>query len=196
MSNKLRAKPGEGNIATMGWQPKLTKILPAVGSRPRPWVLIAEEHAPAAVQLLLNIMNGNYPIKVRMEAAAKVLMIAGTGFRGEARDASGRPAANGTFRLSSAHPGKGDNANRELLRAALATLPPGAVRSGPEQVEAGEKVVMLHNPKYSSLTRAKEMPHGGVFRGKETPGLYGHQAAEVELEVDERDDLEEEAGYF
>lgn len=200
MSEKLRAKPGEGSIVTMGWQPKLTKILPAAGSRPRPWVLIAEEHAPAAVQLLLNIMNGNYPIKVRMEAATKVLMIAGTGFRGEARDASGRPASNGTFRLTGGGAGSSINsssiANRELLRAALATLPPGAVREGPEQVEAGEKVVMLHNPKYSKMTRAKEMPFGGVFRGKQTPGVNFPQHAEVELELDEQDDLEEEAGYF
>jgi hypothetical protein len=184
------------SLATRGWQPKLSKIHPAYGSRPRPWVLIAEEHAPAAVQLLLNIMNGNYPIKVRMEAAAKVLMIAGTGFRGESRDAQGRPAANGTFKLigGAATP----TPNQELIRAALKTLPQGAVKLGPEEVREGEKVVMFHNPRYVNQAKTPENPYGGLYRGK-PEGYKRTGSAEmpiVELETDEHDAMEEEAGYF
>jgi len=158
--------------------------------------LIAEEHAPAAVQLLLNIMNGNYPIKVRMEAAAKVLMIAGTGFRGEVRDAQGRPAANGNFKLNA----KDNNrpANTALIRAALKTLPEGAIKYGPEEVAEGEKVVMLHNPIYKTNGNRADLPIGGVFKGKPDGEVFrgGQQKPIIELETDEQEDFEEEAGYF
>lgn len=199
MANTLKTKPGQGKLATMGWQPKLNKIIPAEGSRPRPWVLIAEEHAPAAVQLLLNIMNGNHPIKIRMEAAAKVLMIAGTGFRGEARDATGRPAANGTFRLAGNSTGPG--ANHELLRAALRTLPEGAVKQGPEQVAPGERVVLLNSSRQSGVRKNPEIHDGGVFQGKPEgtvykPNSFTHAHREIVVEKEEQEDLEEEAGYF
>lgn len=189
------------DLARRGWQPKLTKVHPAEGSRPRPWVLIAEEHAPAAVELLLNIMNGNYPIKIRMEAAAKVLMIAGTGFRGERVDAHGRPVANGSFRIAGGSKGGDTSVNRELLRTALKTLPEGAVKQGPEQVEPGEKVVMLHNPVYNMQPRSRvdsHIPVGGAYRGK--PVGYkrtgGAEKPLIELETDEHDAIEEEAGFF
>ena len=181
------------DIKRAGWQPNLARVVQAPGSRPRPWIIIAEEHAPAAVQLLVNIMNGDHPMKMRMEAATKLLMIAGTGFRGEVRTANNEPIANGRFRVGN----QGDNvANAELLRQALRVLPEGAVYTGPEQVEAEKSVVMLHNVKQAESNGDTTQAHGGRFKGRSEPWKRGVAKPIVELELDEKKKLEEEAGYF
>jgi hypothetical protein len=127
----------------MAWKPKLATVAEQVKAGPRPWVAIAEEHAPEAVKLFVQVMkNQRYPIKVRMEAATRLVMIAGATFRGEKLDAQGRPAANlpgqRVTRLESS-----------ALREVLKQLPAGSVSVSPDLVEPGEKVVVLHDSNHS-----------------------------------------------
>lgn len=127
----------------MGWKPRLAEQTVLAAKGPKPWVAVAEEHAESAVKLFVSIMkNQRYPIKVRMEAATRLVMIAGATFRGEKYDAQGRPAANlpGTnvTRLES-------HALREVLRQ----LPPGSATVSPSQVQPGEAVVVLHDGNHS-----------------------------------------------
>jgi len=127
----------------MAWKPKLATVAEQVKSGPRPWVAIAEEHAPEAIKLFVQVMkNQRYPIKVRMEAATRLVMVAGATFRGEKLDSQGRPAANlpgqRVTRLESG-----------ALREVLKQLPQGSVSVHPDLVEPGEKVVVLHDSNHS-----------------------------------------------
>jgi hypothetical protein len=127
----------------MAWKPKLATVAEQVKSGPRPWVAIAEEHAPEAIKLFVQVMkNQRYPIKVRMEAATRLVMVAGATFRGEKLDSQGRPAANlpgqRVTRLESG-----------ALREVLKQLPPGAVSVHPDLVSPGENVVVLHDGNHS-----------------------------------------------
>lgn len=127
----------------MGWKPRLATADAPKAKDLKPWVAIAEENAPTAVKLFVSIMNNTrYPIKTRMEAATRLVMIAGATFRGEKFDAQGRPAANlpGTnvARLES-------NALKEVLRQ----LPPGSASLSPQAVEQGERVVVMHDGNHS-----------------------------------------------
>lgn len=127
----------------MGWKPKLATVAEQVKQGPRPWVAVAEQHAEEAIKLFAQVMrNQRYPIKTRMEAATRLVMVAGATFRGEKVDAQGRPAANlpgaRTSRLES-------GALREVLRQ----LPPGSVSVHPSQVQPGEAVVVLHDGNHS-----------------------------------------------
>lgn len=127
----------------MGWKPRLVAQANLEPKQTKPWVAIAEENAPEAVRLFVAIMkNQRYPVKVRMEAATRLVMIAGATFRGEKLDAQGRPAANlpgaNVTRLES-------HALREVLRQ----LPPGSATVAPEHVQPGEAVVVLHDGNHS-----------------------------------------------
>jgi hypothetical protein len=127
----------------MAWKPRLTATSTQETKLAKPWVGIAEDAAPQAVKLFVSIMNNTrYPIKVRMEAATRLVMIAGATFRGEKFDAHGRPAANlagvNVARLES-------NALKEVLRQ----LPPGKASLSPSAVEDGEKVVVMHDGNHS-----------------------------------------------
>jgi mRNA-degrading endonuclease toxin of MazEF toxin-antitoxin module len=127
----------------MGWKPRIAtaEVVPEKGTKP--WVAIAEDAAPTAVKLFVSIMNNKrYPIKVRMEAATRLVMIAGATFRGEKFDSQGRPAANLP----------GQNVTRlesKALREVLRQLPPGSAVVNPENVNPGEKVVVVHDGNHS-----------------------------------------------
>jgi hypothetical protein len=127
----------------MAWKPRLATAEAPKARDSKPWVAIAEENAPTAVKLFVSIMNNTrYPIKVRMEAATRLVMIAGATFRGEKYDAQGRPAANlpgvNVARLES-------NALKEVLRQ----LPPGSASLSPQAVDEGERVVVMHDGNHS-----------------------------------------------
>ena len=127
----------------MAWKPKLATVAEQVKAGPRPWVAIAEENAPEAVKLFVQVMkNQRYPIKTRMEAATRLVMIAGATFRGEKLDAQGRPAAN--------LPGQRvSRLESSALREVLKQLPKGSVSVSPDMVEPGEKVVVFHDGNHS-----------------------------------------------
>jgi hypothetical protein len=123
----------------MAWKPRLSGAAELEVKKERLWVAIAEDNAADAVKLFVSIMNNHkYPVKVRMEAATRLVMIAGASFRGEKLDAQGRPAANlpgqRVARLE-------NNALREVLRQ----LPPGSAALSPEVVNPGEKVVVFND---------------------------------------------------
>ena len=124
----------------MAWKPKLPPVgIEVVPMNRRTWVAVAESHAEQAVNLFVNIMkNPRISYKMRMEAATRIVMIAGATFRGERKDGNGRPAAN----LPS-----GTNVTQRLghaaLREALKQLPPGSVIESPEELAEGETAVVL-----------------------------------------------------
>lgn len=127
----------------MAWKPRLAPASTQAPQTVRPWVTIAEDAAPDAVKLFVSIMNNKkYPVKVRMEAATRLVMIAGATFRGEKLDAQGRPAANlpgvNITRLE-------NNALKEVLRQ----LPPGKASLSKDALDDGEKVVVLHDSNHS-----------------------------------------------
>ena len=124
----------------MAWKPKLPVVgTEVVSMERRPWVAVAEKNAEACVNLFVNIMKNNkYPVKVRMEAATRIVMIAGATFRGEKRDGNGRPAANlptGTHIF----PRLGEDA----LRLALRQLPEGTVIESEDEAAEGDTYVVL-----------------------------------------------------
>jgi hypothetical protein len=125
------------------WKPRLSTAAEVVTKGPKPWVAVAEENATQAVKLFVSVMNNQrYPIKVRMEAATRLVMIAGATFRGEKFDSQGRPAAN--------MPGK--NVTRlesHALREVLRQLPEGSATVSPDHVHPGENVVVLSDGNHS-----------------------------------------------
>lgn len=127
----------------MAWKPRLATAQEQKPANNKLWVAIAEENAAEAVKLFVATMkNQRYPIKVRMEAATRLVMIAGATFRGEKLDAQGRPAAN----LPGAKVTKLEN---QALRAVLRELPPGSVVADPSHVKPGEAVVVLNDGYHS-----------------------------------------------
>jgi hypothetical protein len=127
----------------MAWKPKIATVAEQVKAGPRPWVAIAEDNAPEAVKLFVQVMkNQRYPIKTRMEAATRLVMIAGATFRGEKLDAQGRPAAN--------LPGQRvTKLESSALREVLKQLPRGSVAVSPDLVAPGEKVVVFQDSNHS-----------------------------------------------
>ena len=123
----------------MAWKPRIAAATEVVTKGPKPWVAIAEEHASQAVKLFVGVMNNpRYPVKVRMEAATRLVMIAGATFRGEKFDSQGRPAAN----LPGAQVTR---LNSQALREVLRQLPQGAATVSPDLVHPGESVVVMHD---------------------------------------------------
>lgn len=127
----------------MAWKPRLATTQEQKPKSDKLWVAIAEENAAEAVKLFVATMkNQRYPIKVRMEAATRLVMIAGATFRGEKLDGQGRPAANLP----------GANVTRletQALRAVLRELPPGSVVTDPSHVKPGESVVVVNDGNHS-----------------------------------------------
>jgi hypothetical protein len=170
-------RPNEGRPGEMSWKPRLLATAQSKpGESVRPWVAIAEENAQDAVKLFVSIMNNSrYPIKVRMEAATRLVMIAGATFRGEKLDAHGRPAAN--------LPGKNvarleQNALREVLRA----LPAGSVVASKEHVQPGEAVVVLHDGEHSRKP-------GGHIAAATVGGLVEQSEEAPEVDMQAREEL-------
>lgn len=129
----------------MAWKPRIATVSEVVTKGPKPWIAIAEENAPQAVKLFVAVMNNQrYPIKVRMEAATRLVMIAGATFRGEKFDSQGRPAAN----LPGA---RVTRLETHALREVLRQLPEGSATLSPDHVHPGESVVVIsdgnHNRK-------------------------------------------------
>jgi hypothetical protein len=121
----------------MAWKPRIATASEVVTKGPKPWVAIAEENAPQAVKLFVAVMNNQrYPIKVRMEAATRLVMIAGATFRGEKFDSQGRPAAN----LPGA---RVTRLETHALREVLRQLPEGSATVSPDHVHPGENVVVI-----------------------------------------------------
>lgn len=152
----------------MSWAPKIVKVEPTGEiSKTRPWVAVAEEHAEDAVRFLVSVLNDHTkPAKIRMEAAVRVLQVAGTGFRGEKRDAHGRPSANAP-KLPSGNPGI--TLTRQALSDALKQLPPGAAVRNIEDMDVDKEYVVFqdgaHNRKPTGCNPVN--PIGGVVRLEE-----------------------------
>lgn len=152
-----------------GWAPKgLERVAPndpIVTSRR--WVAIAEEAAPRAVELFTRVMdNPKYNVKIRMEAATRLLQVAGLTLRGEKRDGQGRPAVVAATR-------NGQSIGRlegKALSKVLAKLPNDQVRLSPNEVQPGENVVLLHDAEYNrnagGFHGEPASPIGAVFKNK------------------------------
>lgn len=130
----------------MGWKPKLATV--SLDDRPagtRAWIAVAEEHAEQAVKLFVNVMNDpKQGVKARLEAATKIAQLAGATYRGEKKDGTGRPAANGQLTRGNQNPRSADE-----LRSILAQLPPGSVKESPLEIKKDEKVVILKDSDHS-----------------------------------------------
>jgi len=173
----------------MAWKPKLPVVgIEVVGMDRRPWVAVAEKNAEACVNLFVSIMKSNkYPAKLRMEAATRIVMIAGATFRGERKDANGRPAAN--------LPGNGQSFPRlgeDALRMALNQLPPGTVIESENEAIEGEHYVVLRDSSHS------RKPTGEITQasiGGLRQGIYTKEEATGVLKqrLDEEQKAREEA---
>jgi hypothetical protein len=135
----------------MAWKPRLPPVgTDVVPMERRKWVAVAESHAEQAVNLFVNIMkNQRLPYKMRMEAATRIVMIAGATFRGERVDGNGRPAAN----LPSGV--KVTRLGHDALREALKQLPPGSVVESPDELAEGEVAVVLTDSEHSRKPTGK-----------------------------------------
>lgn len=161
----------------MGWKPRIAAAPTVTQADTRLWVAIAEESAPDAVKLFVAVMNNKkYPIKVRMEAATRLVMIAGATFRGEKLDGQGRPAAN--------LPGRAvTRLETGALREVLRQLPPGSASLSPDAVQEGEKVVILNDGYHS------QKPTGHIMQAvvgklieKDCPGHITPEQRTEEME--------------
>lgn len=151
----------------------------------RPWIAVAEKHAEQAVNLFVHVMqNRKLSMKLRMEAASRVVMIAGATFRGEKVDGNGRPAANLPGMQS------GVRMDADTIRKALATLPPGSVIEAPEEAVEGDKYVVMydsdHNRKPTGQMR--QSPIGATVVG-ETPEEVAKENLETRLELEKEEEL-------
>jgi hypothetical protein len=167
----------------MAWKPKLpvvgTEVVPMAR---RPWVAVAEAHAEQAVNLFVNIMkNQRYPAKMRMEAATRIVMIAGATFRGEKRDGNGRPAANLPSGVQ-----VGGRLGHDALREALRQLPPGSVVESPEELAEGENAIVFLDSDHQRKPTGKiaQTAMGVMVRGEADPE-EAHARVQERLESEE-----------
>lgn len=173
----------------MAWKPKLpvvgTEVVPI---ERRPWVAVAEKNAELAVNLFVNVMkNPRLSMKLRMEAATRIVMIAGATFRGERKDAQGRPAANLPTGVQMQ-----PRLSPDALRAALAQLPPGSVALDPEETVEGETYVVLHDGAHSRKPTGNmaSATIGGLIEGQ-TPKEEAEALVRMRLEADAKRKEEE-----
>lgn len=173
----------------MAWKPKLPQVsAEVVPVTKRPWVAVAEQHAEAAVNFFVNTMrNQRLSHKVRMEAATRIVMIAGATFRGERVDGSGRPAANlpsSNASLTKLPP--------DALRQALRALPPDAVIMDPEEAKEGERYVVLQDSDHSRKPTGHvvQSPVASLVEGQ-TPKEEAEAIMEARLEANRKKEEEE-----
>lgn len=171
----------------MAWKPKLPQVgTEVVPVERRPWIAVAEKNAESAVNLFVHIMkNKRVGLKLRMEAATRIVQIAGVTMRGEKVDGAGRPAAN------LMNGGQNARLSPDALRQALRQLPPGAVIEAPEEAVEGENYVVLHDGEHG------RKPTGHVKQaavGKLVQGITPRDEAEANLKerLDEEAKKEEE----
>jgi hypothetical protein len=170
----------------MAWKPKLPPVgTEVVPMDKRPWVAVAEAHAEQAVNLFVNIMkNQHLSYKMRMEAATRIVMIAGATFRGEKRDGNGRPAANlptGTNITRLGH---------DALREALKQLPPNSVLESPEELAEGEMAVVLFDGEHQRKPTGKiiQTTLGSIVAGEADPE-EAHALQERRLQSREEEEV-------